>query len=102
MDMNQIMKQAQEFQQKLGQMQGELAEKQVTATVGGGMVTATVNGKHELVSLKIEKDVIDPNDADMLQDLIVAAVNEAMKQAQAMIQSEMAKLTGGINIPGLF
>ena len=102
MDMNQIMKQAQQFQQKLGEMQGELAQKQVTSTVGGGMVTATVNGKHELIGLKIEKEVIDPNDSDMLQDLIVAAVNDAMKQAQDMIQSEMAKLTGGIKIPGLF
>lgn len=102
MDMNQIMKQAQQFQQKLGQMQEEMAQKQVTSTVGGGMVTATVNGKHELVALKIEKDVIDPNDSDMLQDLIVAAVNDAMKQAQNMIQSEMSKLTGGMKIPGLF
>ncbi len=102
MDMNQIMKQAQQFQQKLGQMQEELAHKQVTSTVGGGMVSATVNGKHELIDLKIEKEVIDPEEADMLRDLIVAAVNDAMKQAQNMIQSEMAKLTGGIKIPGLF
>jgi len=102
MDMNQIMQQAQQFQQKLGQIQEELAHKQVTSTVGGGMVSATVNGKHELIDLKIEKEVIDPNEADMLQDLIVAAVNDAMKQAQNMIQSEMAKLTGGIKIPGLF
>ena len=102
MDMNQIMQQAQQFQQKLSQMQEELAHKQVTSTVGGGMVSATVNGKHELIALKIEKEVIDPNEADMLQDLIVAAVNDAMKQAQNMIQSEMAKLTGGIKIPGLF
>ena len=102
MDMNQIMQQAQQFQQKLSQMQEELAHKQVTSTVGGGMVSVTVNGKHELIDLKIEKEVIDPNEADMLQDLIVAAVNDAMKQAQNMIQSEMAKLTGGIKIPGLF
>ena len=102
MDMNQIMQQAQQFQQKLGQIQEELAHKQVTSTVGGGMVSVTVNGKHELIDLKIEKEVIDPNEADMLQDLIVAAVNDAMKQAQNMIQSEMAKLTGGIKIPGLF
>lgn len=102
MDMNQIMKQAQQFQQKMGQVQEELAQKQVTSTVGGGMVSATVNGKHELIALKIEKEVIDPNDPVMLQDLIVAAVNDAMKQAQDMAQSEMAKLTGGIKIPGLF
>ena len=102
MDMNQIMKQAQQFQQKLGEMQEELAQKQITATVGGGMVTATVNGKHELVALTIEKEVIDPDDPAMLQDLIVAAVNEAMKQAHNMIQTEMSKLTGGIKVPGLF
>ena len=102
MDMNQIMKQAQQFQQKMGQMQEELAQKQITSTVGGGMVSATVNGKHELIALKIEKEVIDPEEAEMLQDLIVAAVNDAMKQAQDMIQSEMAKLTGGLKIPGLF
>ena len=102
MDMNQIMKQAQQFQQKMGQMQEELAQKQITSTVGGGMVLATVNGRHELIALKIEKEVIDPEEAEMLQDLIVAAVNDAMKQAQDMIQSEMAKLTGGLKIPGLF
>lgn len=102
MDMNQIMKQAQQFQQKMGQVQEELAQKQVTSTVGGGMVSATVNGKHELIALKIEKEVIDPNDPVMLQDLIVAAVNDATKQAQEMAQAEMAKLTGGIKIPGMF
>lgn len=102
MDMSQIMKQAQQFQQKMGQVQEELAQKQVTSTVGGGMVSATVNGKHELIALKIEKEVIDPNDPVMLQDLIAAAVNDAMKQAQEMAQSEMAKLTGGLKIPGLF
>lgn len=102
MDMNQIMKQAQQFQQKMGQTQEELAQKQVTSTVGGGMVSATVNGKHELIALKIEKEVIDPSDPVMLQDLIAAAVNDAMKQAQEMAQAEMAKLTGGIKIPGLF
>ena len=68
------------------------------ASAGGGMVTAVVNGKHELVSLKIEKDVVNPEDVDMLQDLIVAAVNEAVRKAQEMAQAEMAKLTGGLNI----
>lgn len=102
MDMNQIMKQAQQFQQKLGQMQEELATRHVNSSVGGGMVSATVNGKHELVSLVIEKDVIDPNDPQMLQDLVMAAVNDAMKKAQDMIQAEMGKLTGGIKIPGMF
>ncbi len=102
MDMNQIMKQAQDFQQKMAKMQGELATKEVSATVGGGMVSATVNGKHELINLTIEKDVIDPNDPAMLQDLVLAAVNEAMKKAQEMIQGEMGKITGGMNIPGMF
>ena len=101
MDMDQIMKQAQQFQQKLAEMQEELAGKEVTSTVGGGMVTATVNGRHELLSLTIEKEVIDPNDPGMLQDLVVAAVNDAMKKAQEMAKSGMSKLTGGLNIPGL-
>lgn len=100
--MNQIMQQAQQFQQKLQSMQAELSQKQVSATVGGGMVTATVNGKHELIDLIIEKEVIDPSDPAMIQDLVIAAVNEAMKKAQDMIQGEMSKLTGGIKIPGLF
>ena len=102
MDMSQIMKQAQQFQQKLQDMQGEMALRTATATVGGGMVQATVNGKHELLELKIDQEVIDPNDPKMLQDLVVAAVNEAMKQAQDMVQAEMGKLTGGMKIPGLF
>ncbi|MEJ2031772.1 MAG: YbaB/EbfC family nucleoid-associated protein [Deltaproteobacteria bacterium] len=102
MDMNQIMKQAQQFQEKLGKMQEELAEHQVTSTVGGGMVSATVNGKNELITLAIDPEVIDPSDPGMLQDLVVAAVNDAMRKAKEMAQEEMAKLTGGIKIPGLF
>ncbi len=102
MDMNQIMQQAQQFQHKLQNLQAELALKQVSATVGGGMVTATVNGRPELLALTIEKEVLDAGDAVMVQDLVIAAVNEAMKKAQDMIQGEMTKLTGGINIPGLF
>lgn len=102
MDMNKIMQQAQQFQQKLQGLQAELAQKQVSATVGGGMVTATVNGRHELLALAIEKEVLDAGDVVMVQDLVIAAVNEAMKKAQDMIQGEMTKLTGGIQIPGLF
>lgn len=101
MNMDDIMKQAQQFQQRMGQVQEELAEKSITSTVGGGMVSATVNGKHELLSLIIEKEVINPDDVVMLQDLVVAAVNDAMTQASAMAQDEMKKLTGGLNIPGL-
>jgi len=97
-----IMKMAQKAQQDLARVQAELAEKKVEAAAGGGMVTAVVNGKQELISLKIEKDVIDPNDTEMLQDLIVAAVNEALRKAQEMITGEMSKITGGLNIPGLF
>ena len=101
MDMSKIMEQAQQFQAKMADIQAELAKKQLTATVGGGMVSATVNGKNELISLQIEKEVIDPDDPAMLQDLIVAAVNEAMAQAREAMHAEMGKLTGGLNIPGL-
>ena len=102
MDIKQIMQQAQQFQQNMAEVQEGLAGKEVSSSVGGGMVKATVNGKMELLSLNIEKDVIDPADPQMLQDLVVAAVNEAMRQAQDMAKSEMAKLTGGLNIPGMF
>ncbi len=101
MDISSLMKQAQDFQQKMGQVQEELAKKTVTSEVGGGMVKVTVNGKQELLAIQIEKEVINPDDADMLQDLIAAAVNDAMRKAREMIQSEMGRLTGGINIPGL-
>jgi len=102
MDMKQMVKQAQQFQKRLTEMQGELASRQVSATVGGGMVSATVNGRHELVSLTIDKEVVDPADPQMLQDLVVSAVNEAMRKAQAMIEAEMSKITGGVKIPGMF
>ena len=102
MDMNEIMRQAQQMQQKLGQVQDELANKSVTATVGGGMVSVTVNGRNELLSIHIDKEVINPDDQVMLQDLIVSAVNEGIKKAQDMTQAEMRKLTGGLNIPGIF
>ncbi|WP_305042332.1 YbaB/EbfC family nucleoid-associated protein [Geoalkalibacter sp.] len=97
-----IMKQAQLMQQKMARMQEELAQRTVEASAGGGMVTAVANGKQQLVSLKIEKDVVDPDDIDMLQDLVLAAVNEAIKKSQDMVQEEMGKITGGLNIPGMF
>jgi hypothetical protein len=100
--MGNIMKQAQQMQQKMGRLQQELEVREVEASAGGGMVTAIVNGKQQLVSLKIEKSVVDPEDVDMLQDLVVAAVNEAIKKSQEMMQEEMGKITGGFNIPGLF
>ncbi len=100
MDMSQIVKQAQQFQQKLAAVQAEMAEKTVSSSVGGGMVQATVNGRHQLLDLKIEKEVINPDDPEMLRDLVMAAVNDAMDKAQEMVKAEMSKLTGGLNIPG--
>jgi DNA-binding YbaB/EbfC family protein len=97
-----IMKQAQQMQQRIARIQQELEGREVEASAGGGMVTAVVSGKMQLVSLKIEKDVVDPEDVEMLQDLISAAVNEALKKSQAMMQEEMGKVTGGMNLPGLF
>ncbi len=96
-----IMKQAKKLQERMASLQDELALRTVEASAGGGMVSVLVNGRHELVSLKIEREVVNPGDVDMLQDLILAAVNEGMRKAQEMAAAEMAKLTGGINIPGL-
>lgn len=96
-----LMRQAQQLQAKMLKVQEEMATRTAEASAGGGMVTALANGKQELVSIKVEKEVINPEDAEMLQDLIVAAVNAALKKAQEMVAEEMKKLTGGINIPGL-
>jgi len=95
------MKQAKKMQEKIGQMQQELETRTVEAQAGGGMVRVLVNGKFELVSLSIEKEVVNPEDIDMLQDLIAAAVNEGIRKAQEMASAEMAKITGGLGIPGL-
>ncbi|HEY8370734.1 MAG TPA: YbaB/EbfC family nucleoid-associated protein [Thermodesulfobacteriota bacterium] len=100
-NIGQLLKQAQKMQQKMQELQEELGRKTVEATAGGGMVTAVVNGKQELVSLKIEKEVIDPNDPVMLQDLVVAAVNEAMGKVRQLVADEMGKLTGSLGLPGL-
>ena len=100
-NIQQLLQQAQRMQQQMAQKQAELAEKTVTAQSGGGMVTATVNGAHELLELSIDPDVIDPEDKEMLEDMVVAAVNQAMQQAEEMAQQELGKLTGGMNIPGL-
>lgn len=97
---NTIMKQAKKMQERMANMQKELETKTVEAQAGGGMVRVVVNGKYELVSMKIEKDVVNPEDIEMLQDLIAAAVNEGIRKAQEMASSEMAKITGGLNIPG--
>lgn len=96
-----IMKQAKKLQERMAQLQDELALKTVEASAGGGMVSVLVNGRHELVSLKIEKEVVNPEDVEMLQDLIAAAVNEGIRQAQEMTSQEMAKITGGLSIPGM-
>jgi len=85
----------------MAEMQAELEQRQVEATAGGGMVTAVVTGKQQLVSLTIDPAAVDPEDVEMLQDLVVAAVNEAVRQSQEMVQQEMSKVTGGMNIPGL-
>lgn len=97
-----MIKQAQKMQQQMAKLQEEAGKKTVEASSGGGMVTAVVNGKQQLLSLKLEDEVVDPADVEMLQDLIVAAVNEAIKQSQDMVSSEMAQLTGGMKMPGLF
>lgn len=99
--MGNMMKQAQMLQAKMAKLQEEMAEKTVEATSGGGMVKVVANGSQRIVSIQIEKEVIDPEDADMLQDLVVAAVNDALSKSQEMVSSEMSKLTGGLNIPGL-
>jgi DNA-binding YbaB/EbfC family protein len=96
-----IMREAQKMQAEMQRVQEEAKKKTVEATAGGGMVTAVANGAGELVSIKIEKDVVDPEDIEMLQDLILAASNEALRRAQEMVSEEMSKLTGGLNIPGL-
>lgn len=96
-----IMKQAKKMQERMVELQEELATKSVEATAGGGMVAVSVNGKFEVLSLKIEKEVVNPDDVEMLQDLIVAAVNEGIRKAQEMAAFEMGKITGGMQIPGL-
>lgn len=101
MNMNNLMKQAQQMQKRMLDIQEELATRTVEATVGGGMVTAVVNGQQELMVLTISPEVVDPDDIEMLEDLIIAAVNEARHQAQELMTQEMSKLTGGVKIPGL-
>jgi nucleoid-associated protein EbfC len=97
-----LMKQAQALQKKMQELQAELGERTVTAQAGGGMVEAVVNGRQELVSLKIDPEVANPDDVDMLQDLVQAAINEALNRSREMVSQEMSKLTGGLQIPGMF
>jgi DNA-binding YbaB/EbfC family protein len=100
--MNNLVKQAQQMQARMQKMQEEMAHKTVDASVGGGMVTVTANGRSEIISIKIDPAAIDPNDVEMLEDLVLAGVNEALRKAQEMMAGEMSKLTGGMKIPGLF
>ena len=100
--MGNMMKQAQKLQARMLKMQEELAERTVEASAGGGMVKVVANGRQQIVSIAIDREVVDPEDGDMLQDLVLAAVNDALTKSQEMVSSEMGKLTGGMNIPGLF
>jgi nucleoid-associated protein EbfC len=100
--MKNLMKQAQHLQNKMAKMQEEMASKTIEVSVGGGMIKVVANGKQEIVSIRIEKEVVNPDDVEMLQDLILAAVNDALAQSQKMVSDEMSKLTGGMSIPGLF
>lgn len=100
-NMNSMMKQAQNLQKKMLKTQAELAKKTVEASAGGGMVKVIANGGQKIESIVLEKEVVDPEDIEMLQDLVLAAVNDALNKSQEMVSSEMGKLTGGLNIPGL-
>ncbi len=99
--MGNMMKQAQKLQSKMLKMQEELAEKTVETSAGGGMINVVANGRQQIVSISIDKEVVDPEDVDMLQELVVAAVNDALSKAQEMVAGEIGKITGGMNIPGL-
>ena len=101
MDVNSIMQQAQQMQAKLIRIQQDLAQKTVQGSAGGGMVTVKVNGRGEVLGIAIEKEMITPDEAGMLQDLIVAAVNDGLRRAKELSRQEMGKLTGGVNIPGI-
>src|SRR3990170_5783432 len=99
-DINQLMKQAQEIQAKLARLQEEAGAKTVEASAGGGMVAVTVNGRMQVVALRIEREVLDGGDVEMLQDLVTAAVNEGLRKAQKMVADEMGKVAGGLKLPG--
>ncbi|MFC1821200.1 YbaB/EbfC family nucleoid-associated protein [Thermodesulfobacteriota bacterium] len=100
-NMGNLMKQAQQFQSKVAKLQEELGDQTVEASAGGGMVTVIANGRQEIVSIKIDPEVIDPEDIDMLQDLIQAAVNDGLTRAKEMVNEEMGKLTKGLNLPNI-
>lgn len=101
-NMNNLLKQAQKMQQDMQEKQKDIETKEFTSSVGGGVVKVSVNGRKEIKSLEIKPEVVDPDDIETLQDLIVSAFNEAVKKADEAMSSEMGKLTGGMNIPGMF
>lgn len=101
-DLGKLMKQAQEMQSKMARVQEDLAGREVEGTAGGGMVTVRMNGKQELLSVKIKPDAVDPEDVEMLEDMLMAAFSEARRQAEDLMQKEMAKVTGGMGLPGMF
>jgi len=99
--MGKLLKQAQKMQQEMTRVQAEVAEKEMEVTAGGGMITVRVNGNQQITGLKIKPDVVDPDDVEMLEDLIQVAVNQALESSQKMVQEEMGKVTGGFKIPGM-
>lgn len=101
-NMNSVIKQAQKMQEEMERVQQETEEEKVEATSGGGAVKVVINGKRELVSIKLDPDAVDPDDVETLEDLIIAAVNEGVKKAEEMMTERMSAVTGGLNIPGLF
>lgn len=101
-NMNAMLKQAQQMQEQMASLQEDLNEREYTAVSGGGMIEVVVNGKHELKQLKISPDAVDPDDVEMLEDLITVAVNEAISKASAAADEEMSAITSGLNIPGMF
>lgn len=101
-NMNNMMKQVQKMQKEMEKIQSELSEKEVEASAGGGAVTVKANGKKEIVAISIKQEVVDPEDVEMLEDLVLSAVNEALRAADEMMNSGMSKVTSGMNIPGLF
>lgn len=101
-NMNQMMKQVKKMQKQMEKAQEELKNKTVEASAGGGMVTVIANGQKEIIDIKIKEEVVDPDDIEMLQDLILTAINDALKQVDEMVSQDLGKFTGGLNIPGLF
>jgi len=101
-NMNKMMKQVQKMQQGMIKLQEELKSRTVESTAGGGMIKVIASGNNEILSIEIKPEAVDPEDVEMLQDLVLAAVNDALKKAQEMVSQEMSKITGGMNIPGLF